>query len=420
MRRIVLAAAVAAAACFPAAAAAAPPAPGKPRATDITDRTVTLTWAKSEGSLRGYRVIRDGKIVRQLNQTQVKISNLAPKKTYSWTVRAVDTDGNVGPASPAARVTQADPPPTTGSVHAYLLASTDKSYAAFRKHYRQIGHVYPTFYDCNRKTAALESRHNERIVRYAQDRKVKVLPRFNCQGTDVLTRILGEPELRERWLDGIVEAVDDHGYDGVNIDFEAIRAEDRDKLTSFIAELSERLHDRGKLLSQALSAKRADQDPNHPRSEAFDYRELVKHLDVAFVMGWGLHWAGSAPGAQDDIAWVRQVADYVATLPQREKWVMGTMLYGMDWPHGGKGRALHYDEIQSLAAANGATPVYSAEKDSWLLSYKDASGVPHQLWFSDATNVAKRVDIARERGLGVGVWRLGQEDERIWAHASLG
>jgi spore germination protein YaaH len=387
----------------------------------VTDTTVTLSWSAPKGvDLRGYRVLRDGRIVRQLASRTIKLTNLAPKQAYKWTVRAVGAHGDVSAPSRATRVVQGDPPPATGSVHAYLLASTDASYAAFREHYRQISHVYPTFYDCNRSSAALEGRDNERIVRYAQDRKVKVLPRVNCQSTAILQRILGEPLVREQWLSGIVRLVDEHGYDGVNLDFEAIRAEDRDRLTSFVADLSSRLHARGKLLSQAVSAKRADDDPGHPRAAAFDYRALARYADVLFVMGWGVHWSTSAPGAQDDIAWVRGVADYVATMPERAKWVMGTMLYGMDWPSGGKGAALHYDEIQALIASTGIAPVHDPAKDSWRLSYKDASGIPHELWYSDAGAVGNRVALARERGLGVGFWRLGQEDERVWGNASLG
>ncbi len=403
-----------------ATAALAAPAPGAPNAEAVTATTVTLAWKAPSGARpRAYRLLRDGRIVRQLAGRRMMVRKLAPKRAYKWSVRAVDRAGNVSRASRATRVVQGDPPPATGAVHAYLLASTDASYAAFRKHYRQIGHVYPTFYDCNRSSAALEGRDDRRIVRFAQDRKVKLLPRFNCQSTATLQRILGEPALREQWLSQIVALVDKHRYDGVNIDFEAIRAEDRDRLTSFIADLAARLHARGKLLSQAVSAKFAD-NPRHPRSGAFDYQQLARHADVLFVMGWGVHWSQSAPGAQDDIAWVRGVADYVATMPQREKWVLGTMLYGMDWPAGGRGTALHHAEIQALAAARGLSPVFSPEKDAWQLTYTDAAGIAHELWYSDATTVANRVALARERRLGVGFWRLGLEDVRIWASASLG
>ncbi|WP_028060019.1 glycosyl hydrolase family 18 protein [Candidatus Solirubrobacter pratensis] len=398
-----------------------PAAPGTPRATSVTDTTLSLAWTASglpAGSrLRGYRVMRDGVVVRQVPAAGADLTNLAPKSSHDWSVAAVDTRGYVSAPSRVTRVVQKDPPPSTGEAHAFLLASTDSSLQAFEKHYRQIGVVYPTFFDCNLQTGAIEGADNRLIVSYAQDRKVKVLPRFNCQSTTMLHTILTDPATRARWLDTIAALVDQYGYDGVNVDFEAIAASDRDALTSFIADLSRRLHAKGKLLSQSVSGKFRDV-PNHPRSTAFDYQALSQYDDYVFVMAWGIHYATSAPGAQDDLSWVRQVADYVASMPNKQKFVMGTMLYGSDWPSGGgpghRATALHYDEIQALAAQYGVQPVYDAGKDSWHLAYTDASGVPHDVWYSDAPVVARRVALARERGLGIGFWRIGQEDERIW------
>jgi spore germination protein YaaH len=40
--------------------------------------------------------------------------------------------------------------------------------------------------------------------------------------------------------------------------------------------------------------------------------------------------------------------------------------------------------------------------------------VHHEAWYPDAATIARRVRLARDRGLGVGFWRLGREDERIW------
>jgi spore germination protein YaaH len=403
-----------------------PSAPGAPQATSVGDTTLSLSWAASGvrggTQLRGYRLMRDGVVVKQLPATSADLTNLAPKSSHDWSVAAIDTRGYASAPSPAARIVQADPPPTTGTSHAFLLASTDSSFAAFQKRYRQIGVVYPTFFDCNRQTAAIEGGDDRLIVDFAQDRKVKVLPRFNCQSTAILHTILTDPGTRARWLDSIVASVDQYGYDGVNIDFEAVDPRDRDALTSFIAELSGRLHAKGKLLSQAVSGKFKDV-PNHPRSTAFDYQALSQYDDYIFVMAWGIHYSTSAPGAQDDLSWVRQVADYVAAMPNREKFVMGTMLYGFDWPAGGgpanEATALHYGEIQALAAQYGIQPAYDADKDSWHLAYTDASGVPHDVWYSDAAVVARRVALARERGLGVGFWRIGQEDERMWENPQL-
>lgn len=404
-----------------AAGAHAPPGtPGAPTPTAVTDTAVSLAWAAAAlpagSQLRGYRLMRDGEVVAQVPAQDADVGNLAPKSAHDWTVAAVDTQGYASPPSPATRVVQADPPASTGGVHAYLLASTDASFAAFREHYRQIGFVYPTFYDCS-PTGAIEGTDNPLITSYAQDRKVKVLPRFNCQRTAVVHQILTDPVMRGQWLDGMTAMAEQKGWDGVNIDFEAATATDRDALTAFIADLSDRLHARGKLLTQAVSGKYQDV-PNHPRSTAFDYNALSQYDDYVFVMAWGVHWSTSAPGPQDDYTWVRQIRDYVLTMPLKQKFVMGTMLYGMDWPAGGgpshPGTGLYYDQIGALAARYGVSGTYDADRRAFHLGYTDEGGVAHDVWYSDAGAVGDRVALAREGGLGVGFWRIGQEDERIW------
>jgi spore germination protein YaaH len=402
-----------------------PGPPGIPVADAVGDTTLTLSWAPSalpaRAVLRGYRLMRDGVVVGQVAGPRTTLGNLEPKSGHDWTVAAVDTRGVVSEPSPAARIVQAEPVPTTGLAHAFLLASTDSSFAAFRDMYQKIGVVYPTFFDC-RTTGEIDGQDNRDIVTFAQDRKVKVLPRFNCQSTSVVHRILTDPALRETWLSGVTDLVARHGYDGANIDFEAVAAADRDAMTSFIAALADRLHAQGKLLSQAVSPKTEDV-PNHPRSTAFDYVSLAQHDDYIFVMTWGLHWSTSAPGAQDDIAWVRAVAAYAATMPNHERFVLGTMLYGMDWAGSGgtanPGEGRHYPEVQALAARYGVTPVRDTAVDAWKLAYTDDAGVPHTVWFPDAETIGDRIAIARDNGLGIGFWRLGQEDDRVWSDPRL-
>lgn len=403
----------------------APAAPAAPRPASVTDTAVTLTWPNAKlpygSKLRGYRIMRDGQVVTQVPATQATIGNLAAKAEHDWTISVVDTRGYASAPSPATRVRQADPPPTAGGVQTFLLASTEASFAAFRKHYNQVSVVYPTFYDC-RGNGEIVGSNDQRIVSFAQDRKVRVLPRFNCQNGATLHRIFTESALRNYWLDTLTSLLDQYGWDGINIDFESGYAADRNAMTSFMADLSDRVHARGKLLSQAVSAKTEDV-ANHPRSTIFDYKELQKYNDYIFVMAWGVHWATSSPGPQDDYDWVRRVGDYVASMPNKQKFVMGTMLYAFDWPNGGgssnPATALHYGEVQDLIARTGATPEYDSTRHSWHLGYRDGAGVTHDVWYSDGPAVGDRVELARARGLKVGFWRVGQEDERIWTDARM-
>ena len=51
--------------------------------------------------------------------------------------------------------------------------------------------------------------------------------------------------------------------------------------------------------------------------------------------------------------------------------------------------------------------------------YVDAQGVGHDVWYTDAATVDAHIRLAHDRGMGFGVWRLGREDQAIWAHPLL-
>lgn len=396
-----------------------PPTPADVRVTEVTDTAVALTWAPSvpaRGRLAGYRIIRDGVPLFQVRGADARATNLWSSRSYTFRVQAVDTLGGTSAPSAPLTVRTADPEPTQGRLHAFLLASTDQSFRDFQAHYRQIATVHPTYYDCT-PGAVLIGQDDPLITRWAQARRVEVLPRFNCQRTAVLNRILNDPALRQSWLDGIVQRVTDSGADGASLDFEAGLYTDRAAFTSFVTDLADRLHAQGQRLVVAASAKIADV-PRHPRSTFFDYRALSAAADQIFVMAWGIKWATSGPGAQDDIRWVTNVANYVKTMPDPSRFIMGTQLYAMDWASGGgaahPATSWEYADALALAGRAGASPLLDPITDGLTFKYTDDAGAPHDVWLADATTVERRFAVATARGMGIGVWRLGQEDQRLW------
>ncbi|NEC08301.1 discoidin domain-containing protein [Streptomyces sp. SID7909] len=88
-----------------------PTAPGNPRATTVTDTTVTLAWTAStdDSGVTGYRVRRiTGDTVTPVgtapgNTTTYTVSGLTPSTSYTFDVQALDSAGSVSVAS--ARVT---------------------------------------------------------------------------------------------------------------------------------------------------------------------------------------------------------------------------------------------------------------------------------------------------------------------------
>jgi spore germination protein YaaH len=405
----------------------APGAPAGLVALTVSESAIGLSWSpgtSGSGRIVGYRIYRDGTLLGQVAGTSYVAGNLAAGRAYSFTVQAVDSRSQVSALSAPAGATTAAPVPTTGSAHAYLLATTDQSFVDFRAHYRNIGVVHPTYFECNRTTSAIQGRDDPLVTQWAQARKVKVLARIDCQSASAIDRILNDAATRNATLNSIMGLVGRYGYDGISIDFEAGAASNRAALTSVIAELGRRLHAAGRLLGMAVSPKAAD-SPSHPRSGIFDYAALVPNVDWVFVMNWGIHWATSAPGPIADAAWASANADYVASMPQKKKWILGAPMYGFDWPGDGgadeEATPLEHADVRALVARVGASPRFDSASGEWTFTYRSAAdGKNHTVWYVDSRAIALKFALARDRGLGgVGVWRLGTEDQSIWSQAAV-
>ena len=395
--------------------------PTAPKTSSLQSRTsdaITIGWGAGAGGdarLTAYRILRNGTVVGQTTKRTYKLSNLFSSTNYTITVKSVDSRGEVSAGtSPAVKTATLAPTPTTGTAHAFILASTDKSFEDFRSHYKRFGVVYPTYYDCLSNNT-ITGKNDTLITGWAQARKVLVMPRINCQSQTVLHDFLNNSTDRSAILTQLVNLVQDNGYDGLNIDFESGQASDRDALTSFIQTLASDLHANGKKLTVCVAAAYYNQLVG--RQGFYDYKALGSAADYVFVMGWGYHWATSAPGSIDDITWENRVVSYVDTMPLKSKYILGLGMYGMDWPDGGgatnRATALEYGSIRALMQRMDATPVMDHTSESPHFSYTE-KGVNHDVWYQNATSLGTRIALAGANGLHVGFWHLGEEDPALW------
>jgi spore germination protein YaaH len=395
-----------------------PGVPGNLQAGRVTDSDVDLNWTKARaGSARvvGYRIYRDDALLGQKQGLSGTATNLAPATDYQFKVAAIDSYGYLSNGAGPAAVRTSMPPPTQGSAHAFLLATTDESFRDLQRHYRQIGVLYPTYFSCG-ADASIRGRDDPLVTRWSQIRRIAVVPRFDCQRPEVLHTILTDRTRRLATISGLVDLVRREGYEGINLDFEAGYAGDRDAYTNFASQLARRLHAGGDKLSLEVSAKYEGFET--PRSAFYDYRGLGAVADYVFVMNWGWHWVTSTSGAPDDLYRFTKVADYAATMPNKSRYVLGMPMFGMDWPNGGgpanPGKPLEHADVMGQIAAVGATPIWDAAQGGNHFWYQDPRAVWHDVWYTNAASVGLRMRMTKARGLGLGLWRLGREDPAIW------
>jgi spore germination protein len=226
--------------------------------------------------------------------------------------------------------------------------------------------------------------------------------------------MLHDPAVMARHVSDVAALVQREGYAGIDIDYEDLRATDREMFTTFVTQLAGALHDKNKILSIAVFAKTTDAGEDQ-RNVAQDYAAIGAAADEVRLMAYDYHWSASPPGPVAPITWVRQVLDYAKTQIPRDKIVLGVPVSGYDWVDG-KGEVVSWLQCFGRTKAFHATLRYDRLSQSPSFRYTDAQGREHEVWFENAESTTAKLDAAKAARIrGVYLWMIGGEDDRTWA-----
>lgn len=257
------------------------------------------------------------------------------------------------------------------------------------------------------------------LITFAHDNDVKVLalianlPEDTTWDHKRVEAAIGSPERRQAHIAAILDLVENRDFDGVNIDYEFLHDNQTNMFNAFIRELASALHARGKILAVAIHA----QTPGSA-TRGQDMAAL-QAADILSFMTYDEYWDTSDPGPPASIPWVRSVLAHAVSLGVDPKKIfMGIPLYAYDWPRRGNGwgkaRGIEYDEVVRIVNEHNADVVYDEEAETPYFTYT-ADGIHHEVWFENVFSVERRLELAKEFGVGgVMFWRQGREDKRIY------
>ena len=234
----------------------------------------------------------------------------------------------------------------------------------------------------------------------------------------LIHRVLSDTTARNRLIRNLYETVLNQGYQGVNIDFEFILAEDRDLFTEFVRDVTYAVNELGYEVTVDLAPKTSADQPG-VLYEGKDYPALGAAADRVLVMTyeWGYTYGPAMAVAPIDK--VREVIDYAVTEIPREKINMGVPNYGYDWklPYvRGESKAVTIGNIEAIQIAlrNDSQIFYDETAQSPYFSYV-ADGITHEVWFEDARSMDAKLRLIAEYGFrGAGFWNLMRPFSQVW------
>lgn len=231
--------------------------------------------------------------------------------------------------------------------------------------------------------------------------------RFN---NNLISVLVHSNSIQEVLIQNILEMLRRKSFSGVDVDFEYIKAEDRDFFTSFVAKLTTELNAYGYMVSVALAPKTSSEQKGL-LYEGKDYGGLGAAANSCLLMTYEWGYKYSQPMAVAPINKVRQVVEYAVTQIPRDKIDLGIPNYGYDWPLPyvqGETSARTIGNIQAIEIAldNGAQIKFDETAQTPYFNYT-ADGIDHEVWFEDVRSMNAKFSLLEEFKLrGMGYWQI--------------
>ncbi|MCS7001338.1 MAG: glycosyl hydrolase family 18 protein, partial [Dehalococcoidia bacterium] len=298
----------------------------------------------------------------------------------------------------------------------YVHSFSPENLAILRQRITEVDMVSPVFFEVQ-ATGDVTGRDRPEIRQIIGRHPVKLLPMVsNAPRYQRFSPVLNDPALRRRAIDRLVALVVEHGYDGLNIDFEALESADRAGLTQFMVELTARLRPLGKLSTAAVAAKTRDLTTGW--AGAYDYAALGAASDYLVLMTYAYRTVDDAPGSTAPMGWVQRTVDFAASVVPPEKLLLGIGLWGYDWnlSRNEPAAVRTWRDIEELAKRPGAQFGYDTVDESAFLLYRSDTGAQRVVWFEDQRAITAKLRLIPAKRLGGWAgWRLGQEGPYAWA-----
>ncbi len=291
------------------------------------------------------------------------------------------------------------------------------------------------------------------FITAAKKANVRVIPTVIWHDGGAIHAVLSDRVKRAAHINAIVRVVEREGFDGIDIDYEAKKAETSPFFTLFLKEL---------YAAMGRHWVYCTIEPRTPPEAAFskvpanlqyanDYIAIKNYCDRVVIMAYDQGTAdlqlnkaaGGVPYVPvADVLWVEKVVQLAAKTIPKHKLIIGIPTYGYEYAVTPLVEGYRYDRLWAFnpqyaidfAAQLGLTTTrnkagemslsYIATTSPLVTTLGLAAGpifsaktaVYNVLWWSDAVAIQQKVSLAKKLGVrGVAIFKLdGSHDPKLW------
>jgi len=284
--------------------------------------------------------------------------------------------------------------------------------------------ISPVWYEVVDSDGQLKLKTQDDYIQWAREKDYDLWPAVtNSFDPDMTRDIISSIETRTQVINQLTDIYSENGFEGINIDFENIYKDDKDKLSQFIAELTAAFHRKGMLVSMDVTFGGGSDN----WSKCYDRKVLGEWVDYIVVMSYDEHW-GSSPisGSVASLNWLDKNLELLINEVDSNKVIMGIPFYMRVWferPHKENvnqmkvtSDAITMHKMESILSAGDYNVLWDEAAGQNYISFIDfADNAVKKVWIEDAESLKLKIDMVHKYNLkGIASWRRGYELESIW------
>jgi spore germination protein YaaH len=284
--------------------------------------------------------------------------------------------------------------------------------------------VSPAFFYLDTKGNLKENigSEGEQYIQWAHSNGYKVWPMISNaeaanESLSITSNIMNSYEKRQELIEDIVDACVEYKLDGINLDFENMKQEDKDLYSRFIIELTPRLKEIGLVTSVDVTAP----DGGETWSLCFDRHVIGDVADYIVFMAYDEYGVSSTkPGTTAGYDWIKLSLNKFLQTEEIEsnKIILAVPFYTRVWTTDSDGKVTS----KTISMKNIDSIIPDDVEKQWdddlkqnYIEYTD-NGSTKQIWIEDLTSLKAKISLIIENDLaGVGSWQKGMETDEVWA-----
>ena len=275
-------------------------------------------------------------------------------------------------------------------------------------------------------TARIDAKLTD-LKEITEAKNIKIIPTISNFSWTTIKEILNDQANTQRHISAIVQVVKNYEYDGIDLDYESIKLDDKEKFLSFLETLAQELQKDEKILSVTVLPKWGEGVAYTSLTETRnvqDWEKIGEYADQVRIMAYDFTpVSNSKEGPIAPIDWIDKILKYAKEKIPDEKIWLGIHLYSYEWVMPTteseeikvRTNSYTYSTVKTKVLSQSYVNVkYNEQYQEGYAEYSCLNNYFCILYYATPESVKIRQDLAKTYGIaGVTYWRLGGEADLI-------